>query len=159
MHAHGVKITPVSAGYQRLASRSTIWRVSAPSRIDVEARSYELDPYGHVNNAVYVNWLEHGRLGYLRDRGHTYTSVPEVFGVHVVVVHTDLAYKAQMRLGDRISVTSRIASVGRTSFKFEQRIAFEDDTLVAEGNVTMVCVGPEGRPVPVPAALRSLLES
>jgi len=133
--------------------------VSTPSRIQVEARSYELDPYGHVNNAVYVNWLEHGRLGYLRDRGHTYTSVPDVLGVHVVVVHTDLAYKAQMVLGDRVDVTTRLASVGRTSFAFEQRIAYEDDTLVAEGKVTMVCVGPEGQPVPVPAALRTLLES
>ena len=38
------------------------------NRSEVEARSYELDPYGHLNNAVYINWLEHGRLGYLRDR-------------------------------------------------------------------------------------------
>jgi YbgC/YbaW family acyl-CoA thioester hydrolase len=133
--------------------------VSRPSILDVEARSYELDPYGHLNNAVYVNWLEHGRLCYLRDRGHTYTSVPETFGVFVVVVRQDLRYRAQVRLGDRLRVTSRITRLGRTSFTFSQEIAFPDGRSAAEGEVTMVCVGPDGASTPIPAGLRSLLES
>ena len=133
--------------------------MSKPSVVEVEARSYELDPYGHLNNAVYVNWLEHGRLSYLRDRGHTYTSVPETFGVHVVVVRTDLSYKAQVRLGDRLSVTTRLARIGRTSFAFAQEIAFPDGRLAASGEVTMVAVGPDGAAAPVPAGLRSLLQT
>lgn len=133
--------------------------MTKPGVVEVEARSYELDPYGHLNNAVHVNWLEHGRLCYLRDRGHSYTSVPETFGVHVVVVRQDLQYKAQVRLGDRLSVTSRIARIGRTSFTFAQEIAFPDGRLAASGEVTMVCVGPDGEPAPVPEGLRSLLDS
>ena len=133
--------------------------MSKPSVVEVEARSYELDPYGHLNNAVYVNWLEHGRLSYLRDRGHTYTSVPETFGVHVVVVRTDLSYKAQVRLGDRLSVTTRLARIGRTSFTFSQEIVFADGRPAASGEVTMVAVGPDGSATPVPSDLRSLLAS
>jgi len=133
--------------------------VSKPSVVEVEARSYELDPYGHLNNAVYVNWLEHGRLCYLRDRGHTYDSVPAVFGVHVVVVRQDLQYKAQVRLGDRLSVTSRIVRLGRTSFTFHQEIAYPDGRLAASGEVTMVSVGRDGASAPIPDGLRSLLES
>jgi acyl-CoA thioester hydrolase len=133
--------------------------VSKPSVVEVEARSYELDPYGHLNNAVYVNWLEHGRLCYLRDRGQTYTSVPETFGVHVVVVRTDLSYKAQVRLGDRLSVTTRLARIGRTSFAFAQEIAFPDGRVAAAGEVTMVAVGPDGASAPVPPGLKSLLSS
>jgi len=133
--------------------------LSKPSVVDVEARSYELDPYGHLNNAVYVNWLEHGRLVYLRDRGHTYTSVPETFGVHVVVVRSDLQYKAQVRLGDRLSVTSTIIRIGRTSFTFHQEIAYLDGRVAASGEVTMVCVGPDGAAAPIPGGLRSLLDS
>ena len=137
----------------------TIPSVSNPSVIEVEARSYELDPYGHLNNAVYVNWLEHGRLCYLRDRGHSYTSVPETFGVHVVVVRQDLQYKAQVRLGDRLRVTSRIARIGRTSFTFSQEIGFPDGRRAASGEVTMVCVGADGASAPVPEGLRRLLDS
>jgi acyl-CoA thioester hydrolase len=133
--------------------------MTGPSVVEVEARSYELDPYGHLNNAVYVNWLEHGRLGFLRDRGETYTSVPERFGVHVVVVHQELSYKAQVGLGDRLRVESRIARFGRSSFVFEQAIRYADGRPAAEGTVTMVCVGPDGDAVPIPPGLRTLLES
>ncbi|UCE87466.1 MAG: acyl-CoA thioesterase [Deltaproteobacteria bacterium] len=133
--------------------------MTGPSVVEVEARSYELDPYGHLNNAVYVNWFEHGRLAYLRDRGETYTSVPERFGVHVVVVHQELSYKAQVELGDRLRVESRITRFGRTSFVFAQAIRYPDGRLAAEGTVTMVCVGPEGAAVPIPPGLRALLES
>jgi YbgC/YbaW family acyl-CoA thioester hydrolase len=133
--------------------------VPKPSVVEVEARSYELDPYGHLNNAVYVAWLEHGRLCFLRDRGHTYTSVPETFGVRVVVVRTDLSYRAQVRLGDRLFVTTRLARIGRTSFAFAQEIAFADGRRAASGEVTMVAVGPDGAATPLPPGFRSLLEA
>ena len=128
------------------------------NRSEVEARSYELDPYGHLNNAVYINWLEHGRLGYLRDRGLTYTSIPEQFGVHVVVVRTDISFKAQVMLGDRLVIESRIERFGTSSFTFAQQIRYRDGRIAAGGAVTMVCVEAEGRSVPMPAPLRERLE-
>jgi len=133
-------------------------RVSRPSRVEVEARSYELDPYGHLNNAVYVQWLEHGRLAFLRDRGESYMSVPERHGVRVVVVRTDLSYRREIRLGDRLTVETALEGVGNRSFTFRQAILFPDGTPAAEGTVVMVCTGPDGRAVPVPPALRTLLE-
>jgi YbgC/YbaW family acyl-CoA thioester hydrolase len=133
--------------------------VTVPSTREVEARSYELDPYGHLNNAVYVSWLEHGRLGYLWDRGHSFTSIPETFGVHVVVVHSELAYKAQVRLGDRLRIETRIVKFGTTSFTFAQEIAFPDGKVAAEGTVTLVCVGTDGVPTPIPPDLRKMLDS
>lgn len=133
---------------------------STPTIVEVEARSYELDPYGHLNNAVFVSWLEHGRLCYLRDRGHTYASIPEEHGVQVVVARVDLSYRRQVRLGDRLRVASRIRRFGRTSFTFRHEIAFAPDgTVAAEGDVTMVCVGPDGSPLPMPDALRASLET
>ena len=125
---------------------------------EVEARSYELDPYGHLNNAVYVNWLEHGRLCFLRDRGESYTSVPRKFGVHVVVVRQEVDYRAQVQLGDRLAVTSRIERFGSSSFRFDQRIAFADGREAVAAKVTMVCVGPDEQPIPMPAALRKALD-
>jgi YbgC/YbaW family acyl-CoA thioester hydrolase len=133
--------------------------VSPVSRTEVEARSYELDPYGHLNNAVFVSWLEHGRSVYLRERGMSWQSLPEEFGVRVVVVHQSISYKTEVRQDDRLIVESRIRRWGRTSFPFAQRIVFEDGRLAAEGEVVMVCIDGEGRAVPVPEGLRERLAS
>ena len=132
--------------------------LNQPSHVEVEARSYELDPYGHLNNAVYINWLEHGRLVYLRDRGMSYTSIPEEYGVWVVVVRSDVSFQAQVRLGDRLVVTSTIARFGTSSFSFRQGIAFADGRVACDGTVTMVCIDAAGRSIPMPAELRRRLE-
>lgn len=123
-----------------------------------EARSYELDPYGHLNNSVFVNWFEHGRLCYLRDRGMTYTSIPETYGVRIVVVRQDVTYKAEVKLGDQLDLTTRITRFGTTSFTFEHELRFADGGNAGRGDVTMVCTGADGRPTPVPAELRQRLE-
>ena len=133
--------------------------MTAESTFETEVRSYELDPYGHVNNAVYVNWLEHGRLVWLRDRGLTYTSIPEQYGVHVVVVHQDLSYHRPLRLGDRVVIHSRVAAFGNTSFTYEQRIvaATRAAESVLTGRIVMVCTGPDGGSVPIPEGLEERL--
>ncbi len=130
--------------------------VTAESIFETEVRSYELDPYGHVNNAVYVNWLEHGRLVWLRERGLTYTSIPEQYGVHVVVVHQDLSYHKPLRLGDRVAIHSHVATLGNTSFTYEQRIVAATEPVLT-GRVVMVCTGPAGGPVPIPEGLKESL--
>lgn len=127
-----------------------------PSRVAVEARSYEMDPYGHMNNAVHVQWLEHGRLCWLRDRGMTYMSIPETFGVHIVVVSIRVDYRAEVVLGDRLTIVTDVVRAGSSSFVFAQRIEFEDGRVAASGEVTMVCTR-ERRAAPMPAALRARL--
>ena len=130
-----------------------------PSRYEVEARSYELDAYAHLNIAVYVNWLEHGRLCFLRDRGLTYASIPEDFGVHIMVVSQRIDYRAQVLLGDRLTVTTDVTRLGRSSVRFEHGIDFADGRVAAEAEVTMVCVGPDGRSVEIPDELRARLDT
>jgi YbgC/YbaW family acyl-CoA thioester hydrolase len=133
--------------------------VTTPSVVEFEARSYELDPYGHLNNAVYINWLEQGRLVYLRDRGLTYDSVPKLFGVKVMVVQQGIAYKAQVCLGDHLHCRSRILRFGNSSFTFEQVIEYPDGRQAAFATVTMVCVGEDGKAAPMPPELRRRLET
>ena len=36
-----------------------------------KVRSYECDSYGHVNNAVYLNYLEFARMSALEENGFT----------------------------------------------------------------------------------------
>ena len=60
---------------------------------------------------------------------------------------------------DRLVVESRVARFGTTSFAFAQEIRFPDGREAARAEVTMVSVDDDGRPVPVPEALRERLGS
>ena len=40
-------------------------------------RSYEADSYAHLNNGVYLSWLEQGRLDWLLSLGFSYDGFAE----------------------------------------------------------------------------------
>ena len=46
---------------------------------ELEARSYECDAYGHVNNAVYLNYLEVARHEFMRHAGIRFDMGQEPF--------------------------------------------------------------------------------
>ena len=85
-------------------------------------RSYELDIYGHVNNAVYMQWLEHGRSQLLQQKGFTYTSITDHWGVRLVTVATHINFKAQLGLDDHVEIRTTVKKMGKTSVTFDQQI-------------------------------------
>lgn len=89
----------------------------------LEVRSYELDVYNHVNNAVYVNWLEHGRCKMLQDKGLDYTRIIDNWGVRYMTVRTEIDYRSPLHLGDSVEIATQLERVGNTSVTLSQRIA------------------------------------
>ena len=130
------------------------------SSMEVEARSYEMDAYAHMNQATAVQWFEHGRLVYLRERGMSYTSIPEDHGLWVMVLRQDVTYRKQVDLGDRFTMTSRIVRFGRTSFTWEhQLLPIGGGDSAIDATVTMVCVDEDGNSSPMPEELRTRLSN
>ena len=62
-------------------------------------RTYECDSYGHVNNAVYVNFLEFGRMEFLRGINFDYKGFIQA-GSFLYISHIDIHYKASAYLDD-----------------------------------------------------------
>jgi thioesterase-3 len=119
-------------------------------------RSYELDSLGHVNHAVYLNWLEHGRMRMLNDIG---LPLEELFHRQWLpnIVHIEVDYRSEARIGQTLRIESEMQKSGRSSVTVSQRIlADADDRLVAEAKVVAVFVGPDGQVLPVPEALTAL---
>ena len=85
---------------------------SFPPSVDIQVRGYELDQWGHVNNAVYLNYLEHARwqLG-----GHL-PMLGAAEGILPVVRHVTLDYRCEARMHDQLKVTLWPRRVGNTSF-------------------------------------------
>ena len=111
-----------------------------------------------MNQAVTVQWFEHGRLVFFHERGMSYLSVPADYDVHVMVLRQDVTYRAQVRVCDRFNMTSKIVRFGRTSFTWEhQLLPVGGGASSIDATVTMVCVAADGTSTPMPDELRERL--
>lgn len=122
---------------------------------EIEVRSYELDSFGHVNHAVFLNYLEHARFNVLRAGGVPPESLPERgWGVYVVRLYID--YLKEARVGDRLLIRTHLAELRRTSMVLSQEVLLAEhpDVRVAEARVTAVWVGADRRPMRLPEEVR-----
>jgi acyl-CoA thioester hydrolase len=111
-------------------------------------RTYECDSYGHVNNAVYLQYLEYARWKYLKDIGFDYESARKAgYGTYIARIEID--YKQPALTDDTLTITSRPVKKGAVSGTIHQTIMRGTDT-IAEANVTWAFVDASGRPVRIP---------
>jgi YbgC/YbaW family acyl-CoA thioester hydrolase len=126
---------------------------------EIVVRGYELDSFGHVNHAVFLNYFEHGRFDALRRGGLSRAEMERRrWGVYVVRVEID--YLAEARQDDRLVVRTRAEGFKRTSMVLAQemvRPSGEREEVLARARVHAVWVGADRRPMRVPAEVRAAL--
>lgn len=126
-----------------------------PVVVPLEIRWRDLDALGHVNNAVYLTYFEHARMGYIRTllgqvERDPRTLLPRDF--QFILAEVTCQFRAPATLGDRLAAEIYVKQVGRKSFVFAYRIVDQNTgRLMAEGCTTQVCYDyarRESRPVP-----------
>ena len=115
---------------------------------ELVVRSYECDSYGHVNNAVYLNYLEFGRMEYLHQINFDYKGLVAE-GYYLYVTHIDIHYKSSAYLDDKLTIEVSPSKFGVVSGTFHQTVRKEDGTICAEADVTWASVK-DGRPSRIP---------
>jgi acyl-CoA thioester hydrolase len=117
-----------------------------PHRVTEIVRFGDLDPQGHVNQAVFLTYFESGRVAMFRDPDLG-IGVP---GATFVMVRMEVDYVKELHWPGTIEVGTGLAEFGRSSFKVAQAI-FRDNACVAVGRATLVCIDLETRkPKPLP---------
>jgi len=120
-----------------------------------EVRWRDLDAMNHVNNAVYLTYLEQARVHYLRDLGLV-TDVPAEIGF--ILAEVRCQFKSPLTLAERVTIHIRVSDLGRSSFAFAYRIEGEDGRLAAEAHTTQVRYDYENRrPVALSEAWRQTI--
>lgn len=113
-------------------------------------RPYECDSYQHVNNAVYVNYLEYARMDFLKNAKFDYEGIVKA-GYYLFVTHIDIRYKFSAHLWDKLQIISYPTKLGAVSGDFHQIIQKEDGTVCAEADVSWASVrAADGRPCKIP---------
>lgn len=114
------------------------------------SRSYECDSYGHINHAVFLNYLEVARIEFLKSMGYTLDSLKEE-DLLLPIVKLEIEYKRQIFAGDRIVISVEWIKKNNKSAVFEQMIFNEDKSvLISKALITWVAVNLQGKPVAIP---------
>jgi acyl-CoA thioester hydrolase len=103
----------------------------------VHAREVEfrdIDAAGHVNNAVYLGYVETARIGYLREA----LAVDSLDKLAVILASLNVDFRSPAFFGDRLEVGARVPRVGAKSFVMEHDIRTGAGRLVLEATSVLV---------------------
>lgn len=125
-----------------------------------KVQRYELDSAGHVNNAVYLNWLEQAKFEAMASVGYTGAWLKEA-GITIVQVRAEIEYMKPALDGDEVEIVSRLAGMARTHGTWEHTIyKLPTGELVAKAWSTGAFLDSTGRPTRAPGELiAALVES
>ncbi len=108
-----------------------------PHRLEI--RFADIDVMGHVNNAIYLNYFEQGRIQYFNQRiGGEWNW--DTYGI--IVARNEIDYLQPILLNDEVYITVAFGTLGNKSFQMEMRV-FKmqkgNEIDCALGKVTVVC--------------------
>jgi acyl-CoA thioester hydrolase len=113
-------------------------------RVRVALRWRDIDTLGHLNQSVYHELLEEGRVAIMGEL----LGWPEgdVDRYPFVLAHVELDYRHEVRHADgELEIVSTLAHVGRSSLRLEHELRLPDGTLAASGHTVMVAWDPQRR--------------
>jgi acyl-CoA thioester hydrolase len=126
--------------------------MSRQHTITIRVRYPEVDAMGFLHHSRYFQYFEMGRIELLRSLGHSYADL-EREGVLFVVVKVECRYKSPARYDDELTLTTRV--VRKTHVRIDHAYELKrGDTLLAEANTTIACIGRDGQVQEIPESLR-----
>jgi acyl-CoA thioester hydrolase len=121
----------------------------------IEIRWRDLDAYGHVNNAVYLNFLEEARDRWVQD---VLGDVADTWDF--VLARVAIDFRNELKQDDgAVIVRCALDSVGRSSIRTREEIRKVDGTVSAQAESVIVPRDPAtGRSRPLTGEERMVLE-
>lgn len=87
--------------------------------LPVQIRFSDIDMLGHLNNNVYLTFMDLAKINYFGTVHGSPVTAPELC---LVVVNIDCDFLSPSFMGDNLEVWTRTVAIGHRSFHLEQRI-------------------------------------
>jgi len=115
-------------------------------QLEFQVRDYECDMQGHVNNAVYLNYLEHCRHEFIKQLGLDFSELVRR-GISLVIIRAEVDYKHSLQSGDHFMVGVILEKISPLRYRFVQDVyLLPEKKLVLKARVTGTGVNAKGRP-------------
>lgn len=127
-------------------------------KTEVRVRLSETDVMGIVFHGCYFNYMEVGRMDYLRHLGLTHKDRP-IKSFPNVVRRSTCEFESPARFDDLLEVYVRIPEIKNSSFKFEFLIINkEDQRVIARGEAVHVAIDESTwKPIRIPDSFRTVV--
>ena len=96
-------------------------------------RFRDLDAMGHVNNAVFLTYIESARVAFLQHLGAAAT----LEDMSIIVARIEIDFRAPVGFGDEVDISVRTSRFGGKSFDLDYELRVED-LVVAEAKSVLV---------------------
>ena len=117
-------------------------------------RFADVDAMGHVNNAVFLSWMEAARTHFVLQRG----LAEGVDALEMILARIEVDFRSPVRFGDDVRVGVRPSRLGTKSFEFEYEVR-ANDRLAAHGTSVLVAYDyATNESIAVPKRWREALE-
>lgn len=114
--------------------------------LTMKVRDYECDMQGIVNNAVYLNYLEHVRHEFLESIGLSFKKLLEQ-GIYLVAIQAEQTYKRPLYSGDSFTVSCKAFFESKFKIRFESEIQNESGDLVLVASTTVAAIDNARKPI------------
>lgn len=120
---------------------------------EIAVRWGDMDAYGHVNNALYMRYLEEARVQFLASIGADMRGN----GTDPVIINVGCTFLRPVSYPATVIIKSYVGEIGRSSFMVWYEVSTTDspDQLCSEGYSKVVWMDHQtGRSVPLPEMIR-----
>jgi acyl-CoA thioester hydrolase len=131
--------------------------VSPIYKFEIEVCAKDLDRNGHVNNVVYIQWMQDAAIAHARDSGCTKAS--QAVGATWVVRTHQIEYLSPLFAGDKVTMLTWPANFQRVrSVRKYKFVRTRDGAVIARAETDWVFVNAKtGRPQSIPDEVRNTL--
>lgn len=124
----------------------------------LEVRFRDCDAMGHVNNAVYLTYLEQTRFAYWRSLWGPDLKASGTPGI--ILARAEIDYRRPAKYGETLEIRMSLDRIGRTSITSSYEIVNQVGELTANAKTVIVVYDyPTAQPVPVSESIRARLLS
>lgn len=99
----------------------------------------DIDEFNHVNNKVYIDYLETARIKWYQDIGFELEKMLDQ-GYGDVLRNLNVSYIKEAVLSEKLKIKTFPQSIGNTSIILKQQIYNEQDELITEAEAVIVLV-------------------
>lgn len=121
----------------------------------LQVRGYELDSYGHVNNAVYLNYYEQARWELVRQCGIFDMMITSE--LLLVVTDIKIRFSREAKLFDKILIHTRLCVEGSFVMFHHRMINEESGLKLSHAEVRTVVINKNRQPMGIPDEIRNLI--